>query len=79
MKHLKNYKALTDITIFILWYHKDETTAKKLVKINPIREQHNSCPPFSQGNMHLTFTEILPLLLLKCLTLYQTKGVDLLL
>lgn len=29
MKHLKNYKALTDITIFILWYHKDETTAKK--------------------------------------------------
>lgn len=34
------------MTIFILWYHKDETTAKMLVKINPIKEQPNSCPPF---------------------------------
>jgi len=49
LKHLKNQKALTDITIFILQYHKDETTAKKLVKINPIREQPNSCPPFYPG------------------------------
>ena len=49
LKHLKNRKALTDITIFILWYHKDETTAKKLVKINPIGEQPNSCHPFYPG------------------------------
>lgn len=53
LKHLKNCKALTDTTIFILWYHRDETTAKKLVKINPIREQPSSCPPFYPGELIL--------------------------
>lgn len=47
LKHLKNCKDIKiDTTIFILWYHKDETTAKMLVKINLIKEQSNSCPPF---------------------------------